>query len=139
MMRKIMLVLGIVALSASVAALPSGEARWIELKPGTSSEIAEIRVISETDDQIVVEFEVPGFSVSEMENDRGRFSLIDVGGCGQLRTVGKARLPIFRRAIEIPQGSSPEITIMEQTTVRYDLPAMGLARRTKRWLMSWVC
>jgi subtilisin-like proprotein convertase family protein len=129
MMRKIMFVLGIVALSASVAASPSGDARWIELKPGTSSEIAEIRVISETDDQIAVELEVPGFSVSEMENDRGRFSLIDVEGCGQLRTVGKARLPVFRRAIEIPQGSSPEITIVEQTTVRYDLPAMGLARR----------
>jgi hypothetical protein len=52
-----------------------------------------------------------------------------VPGCGQTVAIGKAHLPVLRRAIEIPQGSVPEIEVLEATTSRFELSLMGLPSR----------
>ena len=128
-MRKPLAACTVIVLGIALAAAASQDAEWIDLDQQSESRAVEIDVLSETGDRIVLDVRVHGFSTSERENALGRFSVIDLDGCGRMTAVGKPQLPLVRKAIEIPQGAAPEVTIVEQVTVHYELAAMGLARR----------
>jgi subtilisin-like proprotein convertase family protein len=86
-------------------------------------------VISESLEEIVIDVEIPGLSLFQTETGHGPFARIDIPGCGQTAAIGKAFLPVFRKAVEIPQASVPEIEIVERTLSGLDLATMGLPGR----------
>jgi hypothetical protein len=102
---------------------------WISLIPESEGQEPAVRLIADGPDEVVLEFEFAGFSLSSTETENGNFTMLDIPGCGRVVTPGKASLPIFRRAIEIPQGANPQIEIMEIETASYDLGKMGYDTR----------
>jgi hypothetical protein len=117
----------VVALSGS--AFASGGTTWIPLEQGNLPGGITARVITEADDEVILEIEVPGFSVSETPTEHGPFSMVDIQDCGRTTEVGKALLPVYCRAVEIPQRAVCEVEIIEHTTSRFDLSGLGFPSR----------
>lgn len=99
----------------------TAEQRFIPFAHGEEASEVKADIVSSSLDEIVIEIEVPGFSVGETETERGYFSRLEIGGCGRTTDIGKATLPILRRAVEIPQGAVVELEVLERTVATYDL------------------
>ena len=111
--------------SGSVCAEPT----WIPLGPGNPGDPVSIDLLLATPDEVVLEIRIPGFFAEETATAHGSFTRIRIPGCGRTARIGNALLPILRKAIEVPQGSAPQIEILEQTTSRYDLRGLGMPPR----------
>lgn len=121
--------LSLALLLVLVAALAAGAAgpRYIALGTDTEEREATVRVGSAAFDDVIIEIDVHGFSIGETETERGYFTRIQIDGCGRTIDIGRASLPILRRAVEIPQGAVPELEILDRRTVRYDLANLGVS------------
>lgn len=128
-MRNAFLLLAIATAALSHSVSASGDPVWIPLETGDGASRIAARVIPEEADGVVLDIEVPGFFISETATDRGSLAIIDIPASGRTTAIGKASLPIIRRAIEIPQGGTPKLEILEILTADFDLPKMGLSRR----------
>jgi len=127
--RKTYLLMLIVGVILVARVSPSGAETWIAAADGTPPGPMSIDVVSATLDEVVLDVELAGFYVEEVQTDLGPFLRIRVPGAGRTVDIGKALLPILGRGVEIPQGSTPEVEILGRTTARMDLAAMGLPVR----------
>jgi subtilisin-like proprotein convertase family protein len=121
----------IVAVSAPLPdhATASETPNWIPFAQGDQTAEATAKVIGETADNVVIEIAVPGFSAREIAARAGSFSDLEIPGCGRTTAIGKAALPILRRAVEIPQGADPTIEILEYKSSRFQLADLELPDR----------
>jgi subtilisin-like proprotein convertase family protein len=124
-MRKALPLVFLLVLVAIPTARAAGP-RYVALAPDAERKEATAQVASATLDDVIIEINIPGFSIGETETERGYFTNIDIGGCGRTTEIGKASLPILRRAVEIPQGAVPELAILDRSTIRYDLANLGV-------------
>ncbi len=122
-MSKVLPVLIILTL-ALASPVFSAQERWVAFDQDDQAADAIAEISSAAPDEIVVRVEVRGFSIGRTETERGSFSLIDIGGCGRTTDIGKAALPVLRRAVEIPQGAAVEIEIIERDVKSYDLAGL---------------
>jgi subtilisin-like proprotein convertase family protein len=122
----------VVVLSAmqALAATPStSRSNWIPLGRETQASAVSAGVVAEVPGGTTVEIEIPGFSISEVAGGGFAFTSLEVPGCGRSQGVGRAQLPVYRRAIEIPQGADPQVEVLEYESTRFELVEMGLPRR----------
>ena len=126
-MRKA-LYLAVLALVSMASALPAAEQRYVAFEQPDEAWEVRADVISSSIDEVIIEIRVPGFSVDATETERGLLSRVEIGGCGRTVDIGRAALPVFRRAVEIPQGAQPELEILERTATAYDLDRLGVPR-----------
>jgi subtilisin-like proprotein convertase family protein len=80
-------------------------------------------------DRVVLELETPGFTLSREETPAGDFARIGVPGCGRAGEVGRAALPVVRKAVEIPQGASVRVRVLEIEETGFDLAGLGYPAR----------
>jgi subtilisin-like proprotein convertase family protein len=106
----------------------AAERRYIPLDQASEPAEVSAQVVSGGFDDVIIQIEVPGFGIDETQTERGYFTRMEIGGCGRTIDIGKADLPVLRRAVEIPQGAVPEIEILEQTFAAYDLADLGYSR-----------
>jgi len=78
---------------------------------------------------VVLEVGISGFYVGEIHTDLGLFTRVEIPGCGETADVGKALLPVLRRAIEIPQGAELEIEVLRLRSTRYLLSDLKTSSR----------
>jgi subtilisin-like proprotein convertase family protein len=101
---------------------------WTPLSHGGPAAPASVRVLAETSAGVTLEILIPGFSTSEVTAQKSAYTGLDIPGCGQTSIVGQARLPILRRAVEIPQGAEATVEMIEHESSLFDLSKMGLPR-----------
>jgi subtilisin-like proprotein convertase family protein len=119
--------LGIVPVSGYT--LSSFGSDWVPLGQGAPTDRATADVVAQTEAGVIVEAAFPGFSISEITAVTRAFADLDIPGCGRTTAIGRARLPILRRAVEIPQGADPGVEIIEYESLSFDLSKMGLPDR----------
>jgi hypothetical protein len=128
-MRNALLLLAVFAVVLPGSLFASGDATWIPLEPDSQGGGITARVVAEAGDEVTLEFDLPGFSLSEILTDHGSFSTLDIQNCGRMIAIGEARLPVYRKAIEIPQGAIPEIEVVELITSRFSLSGLDYPTR----------
>ena len=126
-MRKALVFFALIVLG-STSPILAAERQHIPFALGDEDDEVRVGILSSSLDEVVIEFNVPGFNVSQTETERGYFSRIEIGGCGRTVEVGKASLPVLRRSVEIPQGAVPEVEVIERTFAEYDLEDLGVSR-----------
>lgn len=119
----------LIAVSLCLSVRAFGSQAWLPAQPGNAPDMISVSVVSGTIDEVILEVEVPGFYASEVPTDHGLFSRLEIPGCGQTSEIGKALLPILRRAVEIPLGSTAEIEVLERATVEYTLKELAVPER----------
>ncbi len=128
-MRKsspIFLLLSLFAVT-SVAGPPSP--KWVGLGGKPYQAQPQVEVSTQFSEEIVIQVNMAGFIADRVESKVGWFASIEIPGCGQTNAIGKARLPVLRRAIEIPQGAAPNVEVIEYTTTTYALADLNLPPR----------
>jgi len=111
--------------------LPAGAAdqRYIPATQGADQAELTARIVSGGLDGVLIEIAIPGFGLGEIETGQGRFSRIQIEGCGQTIEIGRAELPVLRRAVEIPQGAAVEIEIVEKSVTTHALSDLDAPAR----------
>lgn len=131
-MRRASLVVAVCLVVLLIVASVSGGApapTWVPLGAGGQAGQVSARVADETADGITLDIEIPGFAASEIAASGRTFAGLEISGCGQATDIGRARLPLLRRAVEIPQGAEPQLEIIDYASVRFDLAKLGLPGR----------
>ncbi|MFH1313086.1 MAG: C25 family cysteine peptidase [Candidatus Eisenbacteria bacterium] len=128
-MRKALLLLTVFAVVLPSSLFASGDATWVPLAPDNLRGGITAQVIAETGNEVILEFDIPGFSLSETPTDHGTFSILDVQNCGRTITIGEARLPVCRKAVEIPQHALVRVEVIERITSRFNLSDLGYPSR----------
>lgn len=108
--------------SAQSAASPSaaiGAAETIELIEGAlfAGEKPSMRVISQSEDHLSIEFELPTLKTQAVELDGVTYHILEIEGGGAAGDAGDPMLPTFSGLIQIPDraGVSIEVTATETT------------------------
>jgi subtilisin-like proprotein convertase family protein len=122
--RKAQILIMLLVLPVASSTLAT-EADYVSFDPGQARAGATARVSSATPEEVTIEVLVPGFDISGIQTGRGEFSALEIGGCGRTTGIGRADLPILRRAVEIPQGAQVEIEIIDRSARAYDLGDLG--------------
>jgi hypothetical protein len=99
---------------------------WIPLDGVSESRPIVASITSGTPEDVILDVEVAGFTAARVSTDRGPFTRVDLPGCGRTVEIGKALLPVFRQMIEVPQGSTPQVEILQVNTRSFRLPEMAL-------------
>jgi hypothetical protein len=102
---------------AIAPALALGEAWTLPLAPDAGNEPAEptLRVLRAAENELLLEFALPGLQVQSVEVGGETFHLLAIEGGGLEGENGQPTLPIFSRLIRIPDraGVSWEVTAIE--------------------------
>ena len=117
------------AQSADSPSASIGQAETIELIAGSlfANEPAAIRVVSQSEDHLQIEFELPSLKTQAVELDGVTYHALEIEGGGFSGAEGNPMLPTFSRLIQIPDraGVSIEVTA-EETTDLYGYRPMPM-------------
>jgi hypothetical protein len=87
---------------------PDATPRWLpfdENQPADQSESVDVSVPTETGEEIVIEYSIPGMETIELPEDGQIFNILNIDGSGYTDDVGKPRLPFVSRYVAVPQGA----------------------------------
>ncbi|GAB6163410.1 hypothetical protein JCM12298_25700 [Desulfothermus naphthae] len=80
--------------------------------------------VSEEEDHITISCILPGFDLSDNEQDvKGEkmpFKEVGISGVGFVSESGKPLMPVFRRFVNVPQGCDIEVNVKKGNEVTFD-------------------
>lgn len=95
-------------------------AYWQPLYPGRSSQAAAPAVQFLLDDgsQIVIQVDLEGLLIDQTQTHGQPFQTLDLPEVGWTNEVGRPRLPVIRRFVEVPLGATvvPSVQVLDQVT-----------------------
>ncbi|MDD4232084.1 MAG: C25 family cysteine peptidase [Candidatus Cloacimonetes bacterium] len=100
-MKKYLIMYLFLALSALLMA----NTGTIRLQRGVST--AEI--LSSDDYKLNVRFAIDAFNYSEVQSKEGVFTLLTAKDFGATTQIGEPKLPVYRKIISVPLGSTPQV------------------------------
>lgn len=86
----------------------------------------EIKVLSESEGEIIIQFSVDDFYFERLETENGIFSKLTFEDCKSTIELGKPQLPVFRKMIELPYDANPAVEIVSSTAEELDIVEKGL-------------
>ncbi len=103
-----------VAVSVLVLGIAHG-LEWVPFESGQPEQAPEFRVLSSNSFRTVVELELAGMYVDEVEANGRTFQAISLGieAGGMTREEGAPRLPVVARFLRIPDDRAVEVNVLE--------------------------
>ena len=109
---------------AQAAPLPDG---WIPFTAGAQPGAAPaVRILQASDTAITLLAETPGMQSSSRELAGTQYTVLACPGCSHSSQVGAPDLPVLRRAVEIPQGATASIELINAPAAQVSLQSLGL-------------
>ncbi|MFA7711548.1 MAG: nucleotidyl transferase AbiEii/AbiGii toxin family protein [Candidatus Neomarinimicrobiota bacterium] len=81
----------------------------------------EIKVLSESEGEITIQFNVDDFYSERLETESGAFSKLTFEGTKSTTELGKSQLPVFRKIIELPYDANPTVEIVSSTIEKFNI------------------
>ncbi len=115
--------LGIVALAVSAA----GDG-WISGGALRGERSPEVGVVSSTSQYIRLRGDFPGVSWEMLSAKGGDFVQLTIPDGGHTTDIGKPRMPVVRRFIEVPLGARFEVRVLSERSTVFRLEDLGITQ-----------
>jgi subtilisin-like proprotein convertase family protein len=124
-MRKTLVVLGLVCLSAAVAA---GEPQWYPVGMGGSAvEKPCITTSTQGTDRILFDVDISGFVGSDGFTKGGVYRQLLLPGETTAGEIGQGQLPRIRRMVEVPEGATLKVSVEPGEALDLPLARFGFS------------
>jgi len=92
------------------------------LNPDGKQASPEIRLVSETDNRLVVEWDLSGFTLSKVTSTEGAFQRISLGDWKQSSgsPPGTPELPMLTQMIRLPRGYTAQVKLISADWLEFD-------------------
>ncbi len=110
-----------------LAVLPASlSARWVDFGAVEPYGEAEATLLTSGSAGVTVAVEIPGVIAEDVSTDLGLFTSLSVLGRGYTIEIGAPMLPVVREHIEIPQGATPRLRILNAVYTEGTLSDFGI-------------
>jgi len=112
------------ALVVTCLAAGPAHAGWLPLDPWVEGDAPETTLIEADTTGVTLEIRVPGLETGV--SDDGEYAVLSLPGGGVTADVGAPLLPVLREALRLPEGATPELTVLATETESTPLVALDL-------------
>jgi hypothetical protein len=106
----------------------ASDERYFTLGPRAQGDgAAALRWVAGTGESVTLEATVPGVEVGQAEVRDRPFTTLSFDGAGTTGEVGRPRLPVLRRLVELPRGAQVEVEVEALEVQRVRLASLGVA------------
>ena len=75
---------------------------------------------------VEIAIEIPSISLEEVETKAGTYSLITLPNYGYTAEIGKPKLPVIRKMVQIPYGADVEVELVYSEIKEYELSELDI-------------
>ncbi|HNS16595.1 MAG TPA: C25 family cysteine peptidase [Bacteroidales bacterium] len=86
----------------------------------------KLEVIRNTADQLILLNSIAEINALKVQTEAGIFVQLGIPGYSYTEVTGEPQLPVNRRLIEVPAGSTPHVEIVSYAVEEYSLPGLGI-------------
>ncbi len=112
----------------SLSLVLAQESKQKILLSDVSNPKTEIKVLSESEGEIIIQFNVDDFYSERLETENGIFSKLTFEDGMSTTELGKPQLPVFRKIVELPYDANPMVEIISSTVEKLNIAEKGMTK-----------